>query len=134
MVQMEGAKCIMTRGPTCAKGQPNRAKMGMGRSAQAGRPSRFRGRFGPPFLEREDVSTLSTWRRRHLQRERDIRLIGRPQDRERERETEREREEEGDHSQGGSLDSKDATTSGGGRRGPAKTPPEEKEDTVGSVT
>jgi hypothetical protein len=28
----------------------------------------------------------------------------------------------------------EATTSGGGRRGPAKTPPEEKEDTVGSVT
>jgi hypothetical protein len=27
------------------------------------------GRFGPPFLEREDVSTLSTWRRRHSQRE-----------------------------------------------------------------
>jgi hypothetical protein len=45
-----------------------------------------------------------------------------------------EREEEGDHSCEGSLYSKEATTSGGGRRGPSKTPPEEKEDTVGSVT
>jgi hypothetical protein len=61
-----------------------------------------------------------------LQRERDIRPRGRPQA--------REREEEGDHSREGSLYSKEATTSGGGRRGPTKTPPEEKEDTVGSVT
>jgi hypothetical protein len=45
-----------------------------------------------------------------------------------------EREEEGDHSQEGSLYSKEATTSGGGHRGPTKTPLEEKEDTVGSVT
>jgi hypothetical protein len=45
-----------------------------------------------------------------------------------------EREEEGDHSQEGSLYSKEATTSGGGRQGPTKTPPKEKEDTVGSVT
>jgi hypothetical protein len=37
-----------------------------------------------------------------------------------------EREEEGDYSQEGSLYSKEATTSEGGRRGPAKTPPEEK--------
>jgi hypothetical protein len=48
---------------------------------------------------------------------------------------EREREEEeGDHSREGSLYSKEATTSGGERRGPAKTPPEEKENTIGSVT
>jgi hypothetical protein len=84
----------------------------------------------PPFLEREDPSTLSTWRHRHSQREgereRTIRLTGRPQERERER----EREEEGDHSREGSLYTKEATTSGGGRRGPAKTPLEEKEDTV----
>jgi hypothetical protein len=45
-----------------------------------------------------------------------------------------EREEEGDHSQEGSLYSNEAATSGGGRRGPGKTPPEEKIDTVGSVT
>jgi hypothetical protein len=45
-----------------------------------------------------------------------------------------EREKDGDHSQEGSLYSKEATTSGGGHRGPAKILPEEKEDTVGSVT
>jgi hypothetical protein len=45
-----------------------------------------------------------------------------------------EREEEGHHSREGSLYSKEATTSGGGCRGLAKTPPEEKEDNVGSVT
>jgi hypothetical protein len=45
-----------------------------------------------------------------------------------------EREEEGDHSWEGSLYSKEATTSGGGRWGPAKTPPEEKEDIAGSIT
>jgi hypothetical protein len=33
MVQMEGAKCIMTRGPMCAKGQLNQARMGLGRLA-----------------------------------------------------------------------------------------------------
>jgi hypothetical protein len=33
MVQMEGVKCIMTRGPTCAKGRSNWARMGLGRSA-----------------------------------------------------------------------------------------------------
>ena len=59
-------------------------------------------------------------------RERAICPRGRPQA--------REGEEEGDHSRERSLYSKEATTSGGGRRGPAKTPPEEKEDTVGSVT
>jgi hypothetical protein len=52
-----------------AKGRPNRARMGLGQSAQASRPGPFRGQFGPPFLEREDVSTLSTWRRRHSQGE-----------------------------------------------------------------
>jgi hypothetical protein len=46
----------------------------------------------------------------------------------------REEGEERDHSRGGLHDSKEATTSGGGRRGPATTQLEEKEDTVGSVT
>jgi hypothetical protein len=127
MVQLEGAKCKISRRPMCAKGRPNRAEMGLGRSAQAGRPSPFQCRFDPPFLQCEDDATLSTWRRCHSEREREraIPLRGRPQA--------REREEEGDHSRGGSLYSKEATTSGGGRRGPAKTPPEEKEDTVESV-
>jgi hypothetical protein len=55
----------MTRGPTCTKGRPNWARMGLGRSSQAGRLSPSRGQFGPPFLEREDPSTLSKLRRRH---------------------------------------------------------------------
>jgi hypothetical protein len=74
----------------------------------------------PPFAERG--------------RERESHSPERPSTREREkeseREIEREREEEGDHSREGSLYTKEATTSGGGRRGPAKTPLEEKEDTV----
>jgi hypothetical protein len=49
IMQVEGAKCIITRGPTRAKGWPNRAKMGLGRSAQAGRPSPLRGSVWPPF-------------------------------------------------------------------------------------
>jgi hypothetical protein len=69
-------------------------------------------REAPPFAEREKERAIRPW--------------GRPQA--------REREEEGDHSWEGSLYSMEASTSGGGRRGPAKTPPEEKEDTVGSVT
>jgi hypothetical protein len=69
MVQMEGAKGIMTRGPTCMKGQPNRAEMGLGRSAQASRPGPSPRWFGPPFLECEYVSTLNTWRRHHSQKE-----------------------------------------------------------------
>jgi hypothetical protein len=44
-----------------------------------------------------------------------------------------EREEEGDRSREESLYSKEATTSGG-RRGPAKTPLEDKEDIIKSVT
>jgi hypothetical protein len=58
----------MARGPMCAKGRPNRAEMGLGRSAQAGRTGPFRRRFGPPFLEREDDATLTPCGRRHSQR------------------------------------------------------------------
>jgi hypothetical protein len=46
--------------------------------------------FGPLFLEREDESTLNTWRLRHSEGERSIHSRGHPQD--------REGEEEGDHS------------------------------------
>jgi hypothetical protein len=49
IIQVEGAKCIITWGPTGAKGRPNRAEMGLGRSAQAGRPSLLRGSVRPPF-------------------------------------------------------------------------------------
>jgi hypothetical protein len=61
-----------------------------------------------------------------VERERDIRLRGHPQA--------REEGEERIHSRRGSLYLREATTSGGGRRGPATTPLEEKNDTVGSVT
>jgi hypothetical protein len=49
IMQVEGAKCIITRGPTGAKGRPNRAEMGLGRSAQAGRLSPLCGSVRPPF-------------------------------------------------------------------------------------
>jgi hypothetical protein len=49
MVQMERAKCIISRGPTEAKGRANRAEMGLGRSAQAGRPGLVPGSVRPPF-------------------------------------------------------------------------------------
>jgi hypothetical protein len=50
MVQMEGAKCIITRVPTGVKGRPNRAGMGLGRSAQAGRPGLVSGVGSAPFF------------------------------------------------------------------------------------
>jgi hypothetical protein len=62
IMQVEGAKCIITWGPTGEKGRPNQAEMGLGRSAH------FRRRFGPPFLAPEGSSTLKPWRRRHSQR------------------------------------------------------------------
>jgi hypothetical protein len=49
IMQMEGAKCIITWGPMGAKGRPNRAGMGLGRSAQTGRPGPLRGSVRPPF-------------------------------------------------------------------------------------
>jgi hypothetical protein len=48
-MQVEGAKCIITWGTTEAKGRPNRVEMGLGRSAQAGRPSPLRGSVRPLF-------------------------------------------------------------------------------------
>jgi hypothetical protein len=41
MMQLKGSKCKMARGPTWRKGRPNRAEVGMGRSAQATRPGPF---------------------------------------------------------------------------------------------
>jgi hypothetical protein len=49
IVQVEGAKCISTWGPTGAKGQPNRARMGLGQSAQAIRTGLLQGSVRPPF-------------------------------------------------------------------------------------
>jgi hypothetical protein len=87
-----GAKCINTWGPTGAKGRPNRAGMGLGQSAQAGRPGPLRGSVRPPFS--------CTWRSFNpkllevppFARERAIRMRGHPQARENRREIIRERD------------------------------------------
>jgi hypothetical protein len=86
IMQMEGAKCIITWGPTGAKGRPNRAGMGW---AWAGRPSpaglaHFGGRFGPPFLAPEGSSTLSPWRHRYSRNREPFAPRGHPQARKRE--------------------------------------------------
>jgi hypothetical protein len=39
IMQVEGTKYISARGPTEQKGRPNRAELGLGRPAKAGRPS-----------------------------------------------------------------------------------------------
>jgi hypothetical protein len=106
IMQVEGAKCIITGVPTGAKGRPNQAKMGLGRLAQAGRPrpagpAHSRGRFGPSFLAPEGCSTLKSWRRRHSERGEPFTPGGHPQARER-------REISG----GGSTTSKEAPTNG----------------------
>jgi hypothetical protein len=49
IMQVDGAKYIITWGPTGAKGRPNRAEVGPGRSAQAGRPSPLWWPVRPPF-------------------------------------------------------------------------------------
>jgi hypothetical protein len=49
VMQVEGAKCIITWRPTGAKGWPNRAVMGLGWSAQAGRPNPLPVSVRPPF-------------------------------------------------------------------------------------
>jgi hypothetical protein len=82
----------MERGPTCAKGRPNRAKMGLGWSAQTGRPGPSRRRFGPPFLEREDDATLSRCGHRHSQREPFVREVVHKLERKERREVIREKD------------------------------------------
>jgi hypothetical protein len=49
IVQMEGAKCIITWGPTWAKGRSSRAGMGLGRSARAGRSGPLPASVQPSF-------------------------------------------------------------------------------------
>jgi hypothetical protein len=49
IMQVEGAKCINTWGPTGVKGRTNRAEVGLGRSAQAGRPGPLPTSVRPPF-------------------------------------------------------------------------------------
>jgi hypothetical protein len=112
MVQMEGAKCIITRGPTGRRGD----RIGPGRAWTHWPKTiglvQFRGRFGPPFLAPEGSSTLSPWRRRHSQRREPFTPRGHPQARER----------------GGRSLEEDRPT----RRKHRQV--KKKEDTVGSVT
>jgi hypothetical protein len=87
IVQMERAKCINTRPPTGAKVRPNRAEMGLGRSAQASRTGPLRGSVRPPppplFLAPEDPLTPSSWRHCHSQDREPIAPRGYPHARER---------------------------------------------------
>jgi hypothetical protein len=84
ILQVEGAKCINTWGPTGTKGRPNRAG------------------FGPPFHAPEGPSTLSSWRCCHSQDREPFTSRGHPQARER-----------GGRSSGeGSLNSKEAPAGG----------------------
>jgi hypothetical protein len=82
IMQVEGEKCIITWGPTRAKGRPNRAEMGLVRSAKAG-PAHSGGRFGPLFLAPEGSSTLKPWRHRHSTGGEPFTPGGHPQARER---------------------------------------------------
>jgi hypothetical protein len=68
IMQLKGFKSKMMRGPMWKKGRPNRAKVGLGRSAQAIRPTHFLASVRPPFLEREDDATLSHCGLHHSQR------------------------------------------------------------------
>jgi hypothetical protein len=112
IMQVEGAKCINAWGPMGAKGRPNRTEVGLGRSAQAGRPGPLPTSVRPTFLAPEGFSTLKPWRRRHSQRREPFVPGGYPQARER-----GGRSPEGD-------------------RPPRRKHPqvEKKEDTVGRVT
>jgi hypothetical protein len=101
IMQVEEAKCIITWGPTGAKGRPNRAEMGLGRSAQAGRPDPLPASVRPPFPCTRGSSTLKPWRHRHLQGREPFAPRGHPQARERR-----------EISRGGLTTSKEAPTSG----------------------
>jgi hypothetical protein len=73
IMQVEGAKCIITWGPMGAKGRPNRAEMGLGRSAQAGRFSPLRGSVRPPFPCTRRIFNPKTLEAPPFERGRDIR-------------------------------------------------------------
>jgi hypothetical protein len=76
MTQLKGIKSKMTREATQRRGDRTGTKW-----AQAVRPTLLQRRFGSPFLEREDASTLSCCRRHHS--EWTVKYPrGRPQDRE----------------------------------------------------
>jgi hypothetical protein len=112
MVQVEGAKCIITWGPTGVKGRPSRAGMGLGQLAQAPRPGPVPGSVRPPFLAPEGSSTLSPWRCHHSRNREPFAPRGHQQARER----------------GGIFSKEDRPSR---RKHPQV---EKKEDTVGRVT
>jgi hypothetical protein len=68
-MQLKGGKVQNVKRTHGSEGRPNGAEMGLGWLAQAGWPGPFPRWFDPPFLEREDNATLSTWRRHHSRRE-----------------------------------------------------------------
>jgi hypothetical protein len=106
IMQVEEAKCINTWGPKGAKGRPNRTGMGLGRSAEAGRPGPLRGSFRPPFSCTQRIFNPKFVEAPPFSIERTIHTE-RPSTSQRER-----REIFGE----GSLNSKEAPTSGEGRR------------------
>jgi hypothetical protein len=63
IMQVEGAKCIITWVPTGAMGRPNWAELGLGQWAQAGRHSPVPVSVRPPFPC--TWRTLKPWRHRH---------------------------------------------------------------------
>jgi hypothetical protein len=96
IMQVEGEKCIITWGPTGAKGRPNRAEMGL-----AGRPSPLPVSVRPPFPWTRRIFNPKPWRRHHSQGREPFAPGGHPQAIER-------REISG----GRSTTSKEAPTSG----------------------
>jgi hypothetical protein len=113
IMQVEGANCIITWGPTGAKGRPNLAEMGLGRLAQAGRSSPLPPSVRPPFPCNRRIFNPKSLEAPPFAREREpFAPGGHPQARER-----RGRSPEGD-------------------RPPRKkhSQVEKKEDTVGRVT
>jgi hypothetical protein len=83
IMQVEGAKCIITWGPAGAKGRPNQPSWAWaGRPKPAG-PAHSGGRFDPPFLAPEGSSTLNPWRHHHSTGREPFVARGHPQARER---------------------------------------------------
>jgi hypothetical protein len=65
IMQVEGAKCIITWGPTGAKGRWTGPRWAWAGRPRPEGPAHSGGRFDPPFLAPEGSSTLKPWRRRH---------------------------------------------------------------------
>jgi hypothetical protein len=83
IVQMEGAKCINTWGPTREKGRTNWARMGLGRSAQVGRPDPLWRSVRPSFSCTWSSFNPKSWRHRHSKEREPFTPRGHPQARER---------------------------------------------------